>query len=174
VKTREGERVFWTYAKNVTLKKHHQRVRVVFSFEDKIEGALKVLATNRLNWDVKTILETYLFRWRIDAFYRDAKQALGLEESEVRKLPGSKRHWLMVFLADTLVQFNSKVVFLVERVKGGFEAVGSTCRFAATEVLCSFVSLVMRLARKLKSADEILKYSLSNLKEIKKLYQMDI
>ena len=174
MKTREGERVFWTYAKNVTLKKHHQRVRVVFSFEDKIEGALKVLATNRLNWDVKTILETYLFRWRIDAFYRDAKQALGLEDSEVRKLCGSKRHWLMVFLADTLLQLNPKAERLVESVKGGVKTVGSTCRFAATEVLRSFVSLVMRLAQKLKTADEILKYSLSNLKEIKKLYQMDI
>jgi len=38
VKTHEGERCFWTYAKNVTLKTHHQRVRVVFSYEDKIEG----------------------------------------------------------------------------------------------------------------------------------------
>ena len=71
VKTSEGERIFWTYAKNVTLKKHHQRVRVVFSYEDKVEGEPKVLATNRLQWDVKTILETYLLRWRIDAFYRE-------------------------------------------------------------------------------------------------------
>ena len=174
VKTHEGERIFYTYAKNVTLKKHHQRVRVVFSYEDKIEGEPKVLATNRLQWDVKTVLETYLLRWRIDAFYRDAKQALGLEDSEVRKLHGSKRHWLMVFLADTLLQLNPKAERLVESVKGGVKTVGSTCRFAATEVLRSFVSLVMRLAQKLKTADEILKYSLSNLKEIKKLYQMDI
>lgn len=35
VKTREGKRSFWTYAKNVTLKKHHQRIRVVFSYENK-------------------------------------------------------------------------------------------------------------------------------------------
>lgn len=174
VKTHEGERIFYTYAKNVTLKKHHQRVRVVFSYEDKLEGEPKVLATNRLQWDVKTVLETYLLRWRIDAFYRDAKQALGLEDSEVRKLHGLKRHWLMVFLADTLLQLNPKAERLVEGVKGGVKTVGSTCRFAATEVLRSFVSLVMRLAQKLKTADEILKYSLSNLKEIKKLYQMDI
>ena len=174
VKTQEGERSFWTYAKNVTLKTHHQRVRVVFSYEDKVEGEPKVLATNRLQWDVKTILETYLLRWRIDAFYRDAKQALGLEDSEVRKLCGSKRHWLMVFLADTLLQFNPKAERLVERVKVGFETVGSTCRYAATEVLRSFIGLVMRLAQKLRTADDILKYSLSNLKEIKKLYQMDI
>jgi len=174
VKTSESERSFWTYAKNVTLKKHHQRVRVVFSYENNIKGEPKVLATNRLEWDVKTILETYLLRWRIDAFYRDAKHVLGLEDSEVRKLCGSKRHWLMVFLADTLLQFNPKAEFLVERVKSGFETVGSTCRYAAIEILRSFIDLVMRLAPKLKTADEILKYTLSNLKELKLLYQMEI
>jgi len=174
VKTREGERIFWAYAKNVTLKKHHQRIRVVFSYEDKIKGEPKVLATNRLQWDAKTIVETYLLRWSIDAFYRDAKQELGLEDYEVRKLAGTKRHWLMVFLADTLLQFNSKAEPLVEYVKGGFETVGSTCRYAATEVLRSLIGLVIRLAVKLKSADEILKYTLSNLKETKKLYQMEI
>ena len=174
VKTREGERIFWAFAKNVTLKKHHQRIRVVFSYEDKLEGEPKVLATNRLQWDAKTIVETYLLRWSIDAFYRDAKQMLGLEDYEVRKLAGTKRHWLMVFLADTLLQFNSKAEPLVEYVKGGFETVGSTCRYAATEVMRSFIGLVMRLAQKLKSADEILRYTLSNLKELKKLGQIEI
>jgi len=174
VKTKEGERVFWTFAKNVTLKKHHQRVRIVFSYKGEIAGEPKVLATNRLEWDAKTILETYLLRWNIDAFYRDAKQVLGLEDYEVRKLPGMKRHWLMVFLADTLLQFNSKAEPLVEYVKGGFETVGSTCRYAAMEVLRAFIDLVMRLAQKLQTADQILKYTLSNLKETKKLYQMEI
>lgn len=174
VKTKEGERVFWTFAKNVTLKKHHQRVRIVFSYKGEVAGEPKVLATNRLEWDAKTILETYLLRWNIDAFYRDAKQVLGLEDYEVRKLPGMKRHWLMVFLADTLLQFNSKAEPLVEYVKGGFETVGSTCRHAAMEVLRAFIDLVMRLAQKLKTADEILKYTLSNLTETKKLYQMEI
>ena len=174
VKTKEGERVFFTYAKNVTLKSHHQRVRVVLSYEDKIEGEPKVLATNRLNWDVKTILETYLLRWSIDAFYRDAKQELGLEDYEVRKLSGTKRHWLMVFLADTLLQLGLKSSPLVEYVKGGFRTAGSTCRYAALEVLRSFVDLVMRLAPKLKTADKILKYTLSDQKGIKMLYQMEI
>jgi len=173
VKTKEGERVFYTFAKNVTLKSHHQRVRVVFSYEDKIEGEPKVLATNRLAWDVKTILEQYLLRWSIDAFYRDAKQELGLEDYEVRKLTGTRRHWLMVFLADTLLQLGLKSSPLVEYVKGGFGTVGSTCRYAALEVLRSFVSLVMKLAPKLKTADQILKYALSDLKGSKMLYQME-
>ena len=72
VKTVEGERCFWTFAKNVTLKKHNHRVRVVFScLDEKLTGESKVLAANWLNWDIKTILEMYLLRWRIDAFYRE-------------------------------------------------------------------------------------------------------
>src|SRR3972149_8251003 len=79
------------YAKNVTLKKHHQRVRVVFSYlDEKLTGEPKVLATNKLNWDVKTILETYLLRWKIDAFYGDAKQELGLDELQGEKTAWSK------------------------------------------------------------------------------------
>ena len=175
VKTTKGERSFWTFAKNVTLQKHHQRVRVVFSYLDEtLSGEPKVLVTNRLQWDIKTILETYLLRWKIDAFYRDAKQELGLEDYEVRKLRGLKRHWLMVFLADTLLQLNSKVDRLVEGVKGGVETVGSTCRYATKEVLRSFISLVLRLAQKVKTADGILKYTLSTLKELKKLDQLEI
>lgn len=53
VKTKQSERVFYTYAKNVIMKSHHQRVRVVFSYENKIEGGAKVLVTNRLAWDMK-------------------------------------------------------------------------------------------------------------------------
>jgi hypothetical protein len=97
-----------------------------------------------------------------------------LEDYEVRKLHGLKRHWLMVFLADTLLQFNSKAERLVERVKSGFEIVGSTCRYAGIEVLRFFISLVLRLAQKVKTADEILKYTLSDLKELKKVCQMEI
>jgi SRSO17 transposase len=175
VKTTKGERHFWTHAKNVTLKKQHQRLRVVFSYlDEKLTGEPKVLATNRLNWDVKTILETYLLRWKIDAFYRDAKQELGLEDYEVRKLQGLKRHWLMVFLADTLLQLNAKADVFVEHVKSGLETVGSTCRYAALEILRSFINLVLKLAEKAKTADEILKYTLSDLKEIKTLYQMEL
>lgn len=159
----------------MTLKKHHQRVRVFFSYlDEKLTGEPKVLATNKLNWDVKTILETYLLRWKIDAFYRDAKQELGLEDYEVRKLQGLKRHWLMVFLADTLLQLNAKADVFVEHVKSSLETVGSTCRYAALEILRSFINLVLKLAEKAKTVDEILKYTLSNLKEIKTLYQMEL
>jgi hypothetical protein len=76
LKTQKGERAFFTYVKNVMLKRYHKRVRVVFSYEDKVEGEPKVLAANRLDWDVKTILETYPLQRRIGVFYSGLSRCL--------------------------------------------------------------------------------------------------
>jgi hypothetical protein len=59
-------------------------------------------------------------------------------------------------------------------MKAGLAAVGSRCRYAAMEVLRSFIKLVAELARKVGSPDEILKLTMSDLKGLKTLYQMEI
>ena len=173
VRTEDGERRFWAYAKNVVMK-GRRRIRLVASYEDNVEGEPKFIATNRLDWDVKTILKTYLKRWKIDSFYRDAKQELGLEDYELRKLRGIRRHWLMVFLAHNLLQLSSRKGEPVAWIKTSLKTVGSRCRYATLEILKSFVDLVVRLAQKVKTPDEILRHTLSNLKELKTLYQMEI
>ena len=161
------ERRFWVYAKNVTMKEHW-RVRLVASYDDpRLDGEPKLIATDRLDWDVKTILKTYLKRGKIDAFYRDAKQELGLEDYEVRKLRGVKRHWLMVFLAHALLQLSSTKGRSVEWVKASLKTVGSKCRYAALEILKSFIQLVMKLAEKLPTPEEILKLTLTDWKGLK-------
>lgn len=174
IQTEEGERRFWAYAKNVTMK-GHWRVRLVASSDDPgLEGEPKLIATCKLDWDVKTILKTYLKRGKIDSFYRDAKQELGLEDYEVRKLRGVKRHWLMVFLAHALLQLSSMKGGLVELVKAGLKTVGSRCRYAFAEVLKSFIQLVMKMAEKLPTPEEILQFTLSDMKGLKTMYQMEI
>jgi len=173
IRTGNCERRFWAYAKNVTMK-DGWRVRIVASYENRIEGEPKFIATNRLDWDAKTILETYLKRWRVDSSYRDAKQELGLEDYELRKLRGIRRHWLMVFLAHDLLQLSSLKGGSIGRMKAGLATVGSRCRYAAMEVLRSFIKLVAELARKVGSPDEILKLTMSDLKGLKTLYQMEI
>lgn len=173
LRTEDGERRFWAYAKNVVIKER-RRIRLVASYEDEMEGEPKFIATNRLDWDVKTILKTYLKRWKIDSFYRDAKQELGLEDYELRKLRGIRRHWLMVFPAHNLLQLSSRKGEPVAWIKTSLKTVGSRCRYAALEILKSFIDLVVRLAQKVKTADEILRYTLSDLKELKTLYQMEI
>ena len=173
IRTGGGERRFWAYAKNVTMRKQG-RVRVVASYEkSELKGDPKFMASNRLDWDVRTIIKTYLKRWKIDSFYRDAKQELGLEDYQVRKLRGVKRHWLMVFLAHDLLQLSSKKGAPVAWMKTGLATVGSRCRHAAMEVLRALIDLVVRLSQKFRTADEILQITLSNMKELKKLYQME-
>lgn len=174
VRTGEGERRFWACAKNVTLKEHW-RVRLVVSYDNpELKGEPKLLASDRLDWDVKTILGTYLKRGKIDSFYKDAKQELGLEDYEVRKLRGVKRHWLMVFLAHALLQFSSPKGGPVAWIKASLKTVGSRCRYAAVEVLKSFIQLVMKAAEKLPTPEEILKLTLSDWKGLKTMYQMEI
>jgi hypothetical protein len=174
IQTGEGERRFWVYAKNVTLKEHW-RVRLIASYENlEFKGEPKFIASNRLDWDAKTILKTYLKRGKIDSFYRDAKQELGLEDYEVRKLRGVKRHWLMVFLAHALLQLSSPKGGPVAWIKAGLKTVGSKCRYAMVEVLKSFIQLVMKLAEKIPTPDEILQLTLSDWKGLKTMYQMEI
>jgi SRSO17 transposase len=167
IETEKGERRFWTYAKNVTMK-GRWRVRIVVSYENpELKGEPKILATNRLDWDVKTIIKTYLKRWRVDSSYRDAKQMLGLEDYELRKLRGIRRHWLMVFLAHDLLQLSTRNGGPIGWMKAGLASVGSRCRYAAMEVLKSFIELVVNLARKIRNPEEILKLTTSDLKGLK-------
>ena len=52
--------------------------------------------------------------------------------------------------------------------------VGSKCRYAAMEVLKSFIELVVKLARKVKNPEEILKMTTPDIKGLKTLYKMEI
>ena len=56
----------------------------------------------------------------------------------------------------------------------GLATVGSKCRYAAMEVLKSFIELVVKLARKVKNPEEILKMTTSDIKGLKTLYKMEI
>jgi hypothetical protein len=155
--------------------KKRWRVRIVVSYDNpELRGEPKILATNRLDWDVRTIVKTYLKRWRVDSSYRDAKQELGLEDYELRKLRGIRRHWLMVFLAHDLLQLSPHRGGPIGWIKPGLATVGSRCRYAAMEVLRSFIKLVVKIARKVRNPDEILKLTLSDIKGLKTLYQMEI
>ncbi len=60
-------------------------------------------------------------------FYKDAKQNLGLDEYELRKIRGVSRHLHMILVAHTLLSLGS-----VDRAAGKamvyLETIGSACR----------------------------------------------
>lgn len=63
------------------------------------------LATNRYDFVVR-VLSAYLKRGKIDAFYKDAKQNLGLDKCQLRNIEGIKRHWYLVFFAHGLMKLD--------------------------------------------------------------------
>lgn len=154
VRYRREKRTFYCYNKDLVMK-NLGRVNVLVSYrKPDLSGDPVFLCTNRCDWDAVRIARTYAKRWCIDAFYRDAKQSLGLEDYELRKVKGVKRHITMVFIAHTLLEMGSGLSSQskpgIEAAKAGacLDTIGSKCRHASTEILTSFVDLVLKIGEK--------------------------
>lgn len=151
-----------------------RRVRIVVSYENKeLKGDPHFYCTNKLDWDIYKILSLYARRWRVDVFYRDSKQNLGLEDYEVRKIRGARRHISMVFTAHTLLVLGSAFVTgssssqeeksvpqsspkLAKDVKVAKaeacldQTIGSRRRTVYMEVLTNLLVFALKLGEKLK------------------------
>lgn len=88
-----------TFSRNVFMKSLG-RVRLIISRD--AEDVL-YLVTNRKD-SKKKILSSYALRGKVDAFYKDAKQHLGLGDCEVRNPEGMKKHFTMVFLSNSILR----------------------------------------------------------------------
>jgi len=56
------------------------------------ENPAKYLATNKIDAPSAHLIRTYSYRWRIETFFEDSKQDLGLGDCEVRDDEGASRH----------------------------------------------------------------------------------
>ena len=166
-------RVFWAYARNMRMSSlGGRKVRVLVSYNNpELKGKPRFFCTNKLDWVEYKILKVYARRWKIDAFYRDSKQNLGLEDYEMRKIKGVRRHLQMVFIAHTLLELGSggttaasskldnaiKVAADDSRKQTAAllpnnqkrDTIGFKCRMVYTEVLTSFINLVLQIAAEL-------------------------
>ena len=161
-------RIYYVYEKAVTLAKHRQRVKVFVTYED-LDGEPSFFCTNRLDWGKGKALRRYAKRWEIDAFYRDAKQNLGLEEYELRKLQGVRRHLTMVFIAHALLELGLKRNATLGKLATCLETIGARCRRAGAEVLQSLIQTVLKLGEKVKSARQILGMLSSSRAQLRKM-----
>lgn len=84
------------------------------------------LVTNR-SGTFRGIISDYMLRWSIETFYKDAKQQLGLDKCQMRKLEGIKKYWYLVLMAHSVLRLGvgdgifSKIVStksVVGKVKG--------------------------------------------------------
>ena len=100
---RIGESTYQVFSKAVDLKGVGQ-VRILISYDNQeFSGDPVYFATDQIRWEGTRILKTYGKRSKIEAFFRDSKQNLGLEDYQLRDLWGIKRHWYLIFLAYSLL-----------------------------------------------------------------------
>jgi len=110
-------------------------------------------------------MRTYARRFEIDAFYKDAKQNLGLEEYELWKIGDIKRHLQMILIAHTLLSLGP-----MDRAAGKamvyLETIGAACRRTFAEILRSFIQAVLEIGRHVKDANKILRVLSSSRKQL--------
>ena len=68
------------------------------------DNPVKYLATNKIDAPSSHIIRTYSYRWRIETFFEDSKQDLGLGDCEVRDSAGASRHWHLQMLTYSLLR----------------------------------------------------------------------
>ena len=102
-------------------------VRLVVSKE---EDGFHFYVSNRLDYSSRQVLLAYKVRHRIDEFYRDVKQNLGLEAYQMRSGRGAIIHWHLVFCAHTLLTLLRKSAIEVDgRLAKTLATLGDVCRW---------------------------------------------
>jgi SRSO17 transposase len=152
---------FYAYCTPVRMKHlNGVKVKLVVSYRNgelSVSGEPSFYISNVMTWKSEKILQTYAYRWSIEGFHRDAKQSLGLEDYQLRKIQGVKRHVSMVFFAYIVLQLSSGIGGkMMGNLKANLRTIGSRCRMAGTEVLSSFVRFVVKMAHRDIDAKRIL------------------
>ena len=143
------------YAFCASLRMKHldgTKVKLVVSYkEEKFDvggEGLSLYIANMRFWESKKMLQTQAIRWPIEGYHRDAKQSLGLEDYQARKIRGVKRHIAMVFFAYVLLQLGSGFDTIMGNLKANLRTLGSRRRLAGTEVLSSLIRFGGKMAHR--------------------------
>lgn len=166
-KTNGKRLTVFAYSKTVHMRKVG-RVKVIVSYlKQPLVGKPFFLVTNRKDWTIGTIISFYAQRWPIETFYKDAKQNLGFESYEMRRLRGIRRHWNLVFLAYTLLEFESISAPLTKWVKSNVVTIGGKCRMASSEIVRSFIFWTYQHFNQEKDPDYLCSKLLKNNQQLK-------
>lgn len=136
---------YWVHTMILNVNKLGRVQVVVCHNNEDREGDPVYLVTNRLHWDAKRVVFCYSLRFRIDNFYKDAKQNLGLGGCQLRSLKGTRRHWLLGFLAYSLLRIMICRSRLYKRVNSD-QTIGAECKQAFMDLLQSIAQWVYRMA----------------------------
>lgn len=141
IKTKEG--IEYYYIHSIVLQMNNiGNVRIVISYKNPYDSEENpyFLVSNRINLTPKEIIETYKKRSLIEAFYRDAKQHLGLGEYQMRKLNGVVTHLHLVFFAYSLLE-NARTS-IESKFNKTLKTIGDLCR-AVKELLLDHILYII-------------------------------
>lgn len=134
---RHGDQRQWYFTGTLTIPEVNHRVRVVILWKHKNDKEpIKILVTNRTQWEVKRILQTYRSRWTgTETFHRDGKQQLGMGDCQLRDGQGQTRHMYLVMLAYTLLMRQLRNADAKEWALQRLTTIGEACRAMLRETL---------------------------------------
>jgi hypothetical protein len=137
-----GSHLYWAFTKVLPMKNlNRQRVRIVASYENEVKPTQlpNFYAANRIDWQLKRILTTYLDRWPTETFNEDSKANLGFEDYQLRQLRAIKRHWYLSFVAYSLLGDQGPPGHSRWAVRGRFQSTGQRCQAVVDELLADLV-----------------------------------
>lgn len=102
--------------------------KLLISFKGGDEENVRVNVTNLIQPGNETLMNLLLKRWRIEAWHRDAKQHLGLENYQVRKFGAMQKVACAVLVAYTqiILMRTDSILKLLGRA---LETIGEGCRY---------------------------------------------
>lgn len=116
------------------LKVWMPRIGVVRLVVSKEQDGFHFYVTNRLDFSARQVLLAYKVRHRIEEFYRDVKQNLGLEAYQMRRGRGAIIHWHLVFCAYTLLTILKKSAIEADRrLARSLATLGDVCRWVKNQ-----------------------------------------
>jgi hypothetical protein len=139
---RIGDHLYWVFSKVMPMKHlQRRRVRMLAVYEDEVnvQETPHFFATNRLDWEAKRILTTYLDRWPTETFNEDVKGNLGFEAYQLRQFRAIRRHWYLVFVAYSLLSDQAPPGRSRWNVRGQFQSTGQRCQAVVEELLALLV-----------------------------------
>jgi len=152
-----GGNPYWVHTNTVKLQSLDRKIKLAVSYDNpELEGEPKFIVSNVTRWDANHIIRLYYLRHLVETFYRDAKQHLGLEGCQLRKLEGVHRHITLVFTAYSILKQGAVGSGLSRWLKTKVQTIGDGCRYVVNQVVEALVMLVYQLALQHQNTAQIL------------------
>ena len=140
-----GEETQWYFTVTIRIPKVGHKVRILLIWDRKNgKEPVKVLISNRTNWEATRMLLVYRSRWTgTETFHRDAKQELGMGDCQLISGQGHDRHMYLVFTAYSLLVRTLGSSHPNEWARKKLKTIGEACQAVRGQTLEALVDWVV-------------------------------